>query len=99
LLRRFPCTSQRAHQWQSAGVIHGSSPWNLKRRFYDRDMDQYARATGKRPEQYEPEHPKTTMFNKGTYRIMYEIADVASSWIVHHVHESLRKRMKREGLL
>jgi len=45
------------------------------------------------------EHPGTTKFTKGVYGVVYEIFDVTTSWLLHRVHESLRKRMKREGLL
>ena len=39
-----------------------------------------------------------TKINKGTYTATKEIFDVAHSWLLHHVEESLRRRMKREGL-
>jgi len=38
-------------------------------------------------------------FTKGVYDVAYEILDVANSWLIHRVEESLKKRTKREGLL
>jgi hypothetical protein len=45
------------------------------------------------------EHPDTTKFSKGVYNAVYEVFDVATSWLLHRVHQSLRKRMEREGLI
>jgi hypothetical protein len=45
------------------------------------------------------EHHNTTKFTKGVYDAVYEVFDVATSWLLHRVHESLRKSMRREGLL
>jgi hypothetical protein len=38
----------------------------------------------------------TMKFTKAVYDVMYEIFEVANSWLVHCVHESLRNRMKPE---
>jgi hypothetical protein len=35
-------------------------------------------------------------FTKAVYDVVYEIFEVANSWLVHRVHESLRKKMERE---
>lgn len=50
------------------------------------------------PGVWAPERPNTMKFTKGVYGVAYEIFDVANSWLLHCVNESLRKRMKREGL-
>jgi len=36
-------------------------------------------------------------FNKGTYEVTCEIFDVATSWLLHRVEQSLLKRVGREG--
>jgi hypothetical protein len=51
------------------------------------------------PSVWAREHPDTTKFTKEVYDVVYEIFDVANSRLQHRVHESLRKQMKREGLL
>lgn len=51
------------------------------------------------PGAWAPERPETTKFSRRVYGVAYEICDVANSWLLHRVHQSLRKRMKREGLL
>ncbi len=51
------------------------------------------------PGVWAPEHPDTMKFTKAVYSVVYEIFDVANSWLLHRAHESLRKRVKREGLL
>ncbi|HLJ45458.1 MAG TPA: hypothetical protein VKU01_05600 [Bryobacteraceae bacterium] len=51
------------------------------------------------PSVWAPEQPDTMRFTKAVYGVAYEIFDVASSWLLHRVHESLRKRMKAQGLL
>ena len=51
------------------------------------------------PSVWAPEQPNTMKFTKAVYGVAYEIFDVASSWLLHRVHESLRKRMKAQGLL
>jgi hypothetical protein len=51
------------------------------------------------PSVWAPEHPKTMKFTKAVYGVAYEIFDVASSWLLHRVHESLRRRIKEEGSL
>lgn len=45
------------------------------------------------------EHPDTTKFSKALYDDIYEVWEVATDWLVHKVHESLRKSMVRKGLL
>jgi hypothetical protein len=44
-------------------------------------------------------HPRSMKFTKGTHEVASEIADVANSWLSQRIDESLRKAMKREGLL
>jgi len=39
------------------------------------------------------EQSHTTKFTKPVYNVAYEIFDVANSWLLHCVHESLRKHM------
>ena len=51
------------------------------------------------PGKWAPEHPETVRFTKRVYEVAYEICDVANSWLLHRVHESLRKTMKRKGVL
>ncbi len=51
------------------------------------------------PGVWAPERPDTMKFTKGVYGVAYEIFDVASSWLLHRVHQSLRNHMKRKGLL
>ncbi len=38
-------------------------------------------------------------FTKGLYDGVYEVIDVAASWLIHRVHQSIRERMERKGLL
>ena len=45
------------------------------------------------------ERPETRTFTKKVYDVVYEIFEVASSWLLHRIHQDLRKRMQREGLL
>ena len=45
-----------------------------------------------------PEQPETMRFTKRVYGVAYEIFDVANSWLLHRMQESLRKCMRREGL-
>jgi hypothetical protein len=35
-------------------------------------------------------------FTKGVYGIVYEVFDVATSWLLHRVEKSLLKAMERE---
>jgi hypothetical protein len=42
---------------------------------------------------------KPLKFSKGVYGVVLEIFEVATSWLLHRIEQSLRKRMKREGLL
>jgi hypothetical protein len=51
------------------------------------------------PGVWAPEHPETMKFTKGVYGVVYEIFEVANSWLLHRVHQSLRASMKRERLL
>ncbi len=48
------------------------------------------------PGVWAPEQPDTMKFTKAVYDVVYEIFEVANSWLLHRVHESMRKRMKRE---
>ena len=41
-----------------------------------------------------PERPDTMRFTKKVYGVAYEIFDVANSWLLHLVMESLRKSLK-----
>lgn len=50
------------------------------------------------PSVWAPERPETMKFSKAIYGVAYEIFDVASSWLLHRVHESLREQMKAKGL-
>ena len=40
------------------------------------------------------ERSGTTRFNKASFEVVYEIYEVANSWIVHHVESSLAKRLE-----
>ncbi|HUI22580.1 MAG TPA: hypothetical protein VLZ74_16285 [Methylocella sp.] len=40
-----------------------------------------------------------TKFSKETYGVIIEVFDVATSWLVHRVHQGLYKRMQKEGLV
>ena len=51
------------------------------------------------PGVWAPERPHTMKFTKGVYDVAYEIFDVANSWLIHRGEDSLKKRMKGEGLL
>ncbi|HEV2462257.1 MAG TPA: hypothetical protein VGT04_00500 [Acidobacteriaceae bacterium] len=51
------------------------------------------------PSVWAPENPETMKFTKSVYNVAYEIFDVANSWLLHAVRESLRIRMQRDGLL
>ena len=51
------------------------------------------------PGVWAPERPHSMKFTKKVYDVAYEIFDVANSWLIHRVEASLRKRMKRGGLL
>jgi hypothetical protein len=51
------------------------------------------------PGVWAPKQPHSMKFTKGVCEVAYEIFDVANSWLIHRVEESLKKRMKREGLL
>lgn len=43
------------------------------------------------------ERPGTTRFNRSTFEVVYEVYDVANSWIIHHVESNLAKRLMRKG--
>jgi hypothetical protein len=47
------------------------------------------------PGKWAREHPNTTKFGKGVYDAVYEVFEVATDWLLHRVHESLRAHMKR----
>lgn len=51
------------------------------------------------PGVWAPEHPDTMKFTKAVYGVALEIFEVANSWLLDRVHDSLRKRMTRDGLL
>jgi hypothetical protein len=42
-------------------------------------------------------HPDTMKFSKGVYDVVYEVFDVANSWLLHRVEESLQRGMQRES--
>ena len=46
------------------------------------------------PGVWAPEHPKTMKFTKKVYGVAYEIFDVANSWLLHTVMQSLSKRLE-----
>lgn len=46
------------------------------------------------PGVWAPERPDTMRFTKGVYGVAYEIFDVANSWLLHRINDSLRKGMK-----
>jgi hypothetical protein len=43
------------------------------------------------------EQQDTTKFTKRVYDVVFEVYDVAVSWLLHRVHTNLRKRMEREA--
>jgi len=43
------------------------------------------------PGKWAPEHAHTTKFTKTTYAVSSEVIEVATSWLQHRVHESLRR--------
>jgi hypothetical protein len=45
------------------------------------------------PSVWGAERSGTTRFNKATFEAVYEIYEVANSWIVHHVESNLAKRL------
>ncbi len=51
------------------------------------------------PGVWAPERPTTTKFTKGVYGVALEIFEVANSWLLARVDDSLRVKMKREHLL
>jgi hypothetical protein len=51
------------------------------------------------PGVWAPERPDTMKFTKGVYRVASEILDVAHSWLLDRVCDSLRKRMRRRRSL
>jgi hypothetical protein len=46
-----------------------------------------------------PKHADTMKFTKEVYGVAYEIFEVANSWLLHRVHESLREHLIRKGEL
>ena len=42
------------------------------------------------------ERTGTTRFDKATFEVVYEIYEVANSWLVHHVETKLAKSLMRE---
>jgi hypothetical protein len=40
---------------------------------------------------------KPVQFTKGVFNVVFEIFEVANSWLLHHVDKSIRARMEREG--
>ncbi len=44
------------------------------------------------------EQPGTTELTKGTYEDVREVVEVATSWLLHRVHDSLRRHLDRKGL-
>jgi hypothetical protein len=50
------------------------------------------------PGKWAPEAPETTTFTKGVYGVALEIFEVANSWLLERVHESIREHMKRDRL-
>lgn len=46
------------------------------------------------PGVWAPEHPETMKFTKKVYGVAYEIFDVANSWLLHTVMQSLSKRLE-----
>jgi hypothetical protein len=47
------------------------------------------------PGAWAKERPDTTKFSKEVYDAVYEVYDVATSWLLHRVHESMSKRRQR----
>jgi len=48
------------------------------------------------PSRMAMERENTTKFSKGTYDVVFEIFDVASSWLLHRVERSISRSMERE---
>jgi len=46
-----------------------------------------------------PKRPETLRFTSNTYKVAYEVFDVANLWLLHRVRESLRKSFEREDRL
>lgn len=42
------------------------------------------------------EQDGTTKFTKRVYDVVFEVYDVAISWLIHRVHQNLKKRMDQE---
>lgn len=40
---------------------------------------------------------KPVRFTKGVFNVVFEIFEVANSWLLHHVEKSIRARMEGEG--
>jgi len=50
------------------------------------------------PSKWARKHPKTLRINKAVYAAVFDVIDVANSWLLHRVEQSLLKSIKREGL-
>lgn len=48
------------------------------------------------PSVWAAERSETTPFNKATFEVVYEIYEVANSWLVQHVESNIAKRLQRE---
>jgi len=48
------------------------------------------------PGVWAPERPESMKFTKGVYGAVYEIFDVANSWLTHRVMQSLERSMVRD---
>lgn len=48
------------------------------------------------PGKWASEKPESMKFTKGLYGAVYEIFDVANSWLIHKVMDSLERKMDRE---
>lgn len=46
------------------------------------------------PSVWAPEQPRSTRFTKRVYGVAYEIFDVANSWLLHCVNQSLAQSLK-----
>ncbi len=51
-----------------------------------------------RPGEWAGERRSMAKFTKGEYEVVYEVFDVASSWLLRRVEQGLLKAMKPEGL-
>jgi signal recognition particle subunit SEC65 len=51
------------------------------------------------PGKWAREHSRTTKINKQLYESVFEVFDVATSWLLHRVERSLLRHMRREGVV